>query len=119
MGADVPVWTFRYDGKYWVPSRDPAADENLLRAVEILSIPFGFNTWLVQLFIDSWNETANEQSGETSVNITTAAVKRIDGGLAEIRDKYGQFRNVCIPSEEFEAMLRSLIDAIDAHSQAG
>lgn len=115
----MPVWTFRYNGQYWVPSRDPAADENLLLAVETLALSFRFKTWQVQDLIDAWNEAGSEQAGTTSVGLTTVTVKRVNGDLAEIRDKYGQFQNVRLPGDEFEAMLRSLVEAIGAYSSGG
>jgi hypothetical protein len=112
---DTPEWSFSYSGDYWVPFRSPAADDNLLRAVETMALSFRFKVWPVELALEAWLETAND-TDEDGVNITTIAIRRVGNGLAEIRDKYGQFDNVCIRVEEVESVFRSLAQAIKVYS---
>ena len=111
MTHSNPVWSFSYSGQYWVPSRSPAADANLLRAVETLALSFRFKVWPVELALDAWLESADDRTDD-GVNITTVAIRRVGNGLAEIRDKYGQFENVRVSVEEVELIFRSLIEAI-------
>ncbi|MGV9338869.1 hypothetical protein [Streptomyces sp. NPDC003688] len=111
MGDDPGVsWEFSPSGRFWSPSRRPTADENLLLAVETLVTSFGRRFWNVQLFLDVLAETDGDAPSRRSVNTTTAYVERIDPEMVEIRDKYGQFRNVALPVAEFRELLSTLMD---------
>lgn len=110
--SDVGAWIFNYSGQYWVPSRSPAADVNLLRAVETLALSFRFKVWPVELALEAWLENADDRADD-GINLTTVAIRGTGNGLAEIRDKYGQFDNVHVPVEEIGLIFMSLMEAIE------
>lgn len=107
--ADVaaPRWEFAL-GDYWVPSRTPRADENLLTAVETLALQFRKTSWPVEQVLAAWRALGD---GEGSVNLTAVTIRR-RGPVAEIRDKYQQFQHVRVPAGEIEAVLIALVSAI-------
>lgn len=97
-----------------MPSRVPAAGENLVAAVEVFAATFRFNPSKVEATLAAWLKSEEDGVGG-GVNVTTAAIRRVGGGMAEFRDKYQQFDNVRVPVEDVNVILTQLLEAVKSH----
>lgn len=113
MTSMVPSWTFTFMDDHWVASRKPEADANLVAAVEVFAESFRSDPAPVELTLATWLTSESGGPG-AGVNVLTAAIERVGGGLAEIQDKYHQFDNVRIPVEEVDGMLTRLVEAVQS-----
>ncbi|MFB7999663.1 hypothetical protein ACFC4G_43575 [Streptomyces sp. NPDC056002] len=108
------VWTFtRDEDEDWVPSREPAADENLRRAVETLLLGIA-SARAAQTYLAAWS--ADSQRWESGFTLATAsaAAERVSPGTVRLIDLYGQFEDCDIAAHEFDAMLQDYAAAARA-----
>jgi hypothetical protein len=105
-------WTFVRDesGTGWLARRVPAADANLIRAVETFVFEFG-RPGKIAMFIDDWVMGAAldpaYRSGTEGVR-----VELVDSTVVLLKDVYGQFQDTQLSRTDFRAMLAGFIQAI-------
>ncbi|MFD9795020.1 hypothetical protein ACFWXK_29190 [Streptomyces sp. NPDC059070] len=108
------VWTFALDeDEDWVPSREPAADENLRRAVETLLLGIA-SAGAAETYLAAWRADSARWGSGFTLSTASAGAERVSAGTVRLTDLYGQFEDCDIAADEFEAMLRDYVTAARA-----
>lgn len=106
----IDEWSFTLEpDDLVVPAGPVGTDENLRLAFETLIIPFGTSPERVLNYLQEWRRMGQEYGSNYILGTSSATVKKLDGGHAEIGDLYGQFTTVTISVECFESALESLV----------
>ncbi|GGP60583.1 hypothetical protein [Streptomyces melanogenes] len=114
-GSDRPaVWSFTLDeDEDWVPSREPAGDENLRRAVETLLLGIA-SAKAAEAYLAAWRADTERWGSGFSLSTAGAGAERVSAGTVRLVDLYGQFEDCDIAADEFDAMLRDYLAAARA-----
>ncbi|MFF9194506.1 hypothetical protein ACF09L_04795 [Streptomyces sp. NPDC014779] len=107
--TDTGAWSFTVDEDGMVlVTAPPGVPEDVRLAVETVLIPLGDSAVAVESYLREWRRLA--ESGEDYALATTSAQVSRVGPEVELGDMYGQFENCRMSAEEFERMLRQLVD---------
>jgi hypothetical protein len=107
--ARPAVWTFTLDeDEDWVATREPADDENVRLAVEILVMGIA-SAGAAETYLAAWCADSQRWGSGFSLSTMSAGAERVSAGTVRLRDFYGQFEDCDMASEEFEAMLRDYV----------
>ncbi|MGQ4389948.1 hypothetical protein [Streptomyces sp. SAS_270] len=105
------IWTFTLDeNEDWVPSRNPAGDENLRRAVETLLLGIA-SAGAAETYLAAWHADSRRWGLGFSLATASAVAEGVSSELVRLIDLYGQFEDCDIAADEFESMLQDYVAA--------